>query len=50
MNLIGGFGLAITGVALFFNKVADQPAGIISAIVIFYILTLVSQRSDNNLI
>lgn len=36
MNLIGGWGLALLGVALFFNKVGTQSIGILATIFLMY--------------
>nr|PZN78375.1 MAG: hypothetical protein DIU57_15890 [Pseudomonadota bacterium] len=38
MNMVGAIGLALLGVALFFNKLGEQPAGVLIAIVVMYAL------------
>jgi len=42
MNILGAVGLALLGIALFFNKVGEQPTGILVTIILMYsVLTAV---------
>jgi hypothetical protein len=36
MNLIGGWSLALLGIALFFNKVGSQSIGVLTTILLMY--------------
>ena len=38
MNIIGAIGWALVGVALFFNKIGEQPASVLITIVLMYAL------------
>lgn len=40
MNLIGAAGLAITGVALLFNKFGEQSVGVLASIIAIYVLLI----------
>jgi hypothetical protein len=42
MNLIGGWSLALLGVALFFNKVGAQSIGVLATILVMYGIMVVT--------